>query len=85
MSHANAALTPRHRRPVGRDEHDHPGAMLHVDVKKLGNIPDGETTLTATAVLVRAVDWFAARGVTVAGCYTSSTERRGELDGRLHC
>lgn len=25
---------------VRRYEHDHPGAMLHVDVKKLGNIPD---------------------------------------------
>lgn len=65
MSHANAALTPRHRRPVGRDEHDHPGATLHVDAKKLGNIPDDETTLAATAVLVRAVGWFTARGVAV--------------------
>lgn len=65
MSHVNAALTPRHRRPVGRDEHDHPGAMLHVDAKKPGNIPDDETTLTATAVLVRAVGWFTARGVAV--------------------
>ena len=27
--------------PVRRYEHDSPGAMLHVDVKKLGNIPDG--------------------------------------------
>jgi transposase InsO family protein len=27
--------------PVRRYEHDQPGAMLHVDVKKLGNIPDG--------------------------------------------
>ena len=27
--------------PVRRYEHPHPGAMLHVDVKKLGNIPDG--------------------------------------------
>ncbi len=27
--------------PVRRYEHDHPGAMLHVDVKKLGNIPHG--------------------------------------------
>jgi transposase InsO family protein len=27
--------------PIRRYEHDHPGAMLHVDVKKLGNIPDG--------------------------------------------
>jgi transposase InsO family protein len=27
--------------PVRRYEHDTPGAMLHVDVKKLGNIPDG--------------------------------------------
>jgi len=26
---------------VRRYEHDHPGAMIHVDVKKLGNIPDG--------------------------------------------
>ena len=65
MSHANAALTPRHRRPVGRDEHDHPGATLHVDAKKPGNIPDDETTLAATAVLVRAVGWFTARGVAV--------------------
>jgi transposase InsO family protein len=27
--------------PVRRYEHEQPGAMLHVDVKKLGNIPDG--------------------------------------------
>jgi transposase InsO family protein len=27
--------------PIRRYEHDHPGAMLHVDVKKFGNIPDG--------------------------------------------
>jgi len=27
--------------PVRRYEHDHPGALLHVDVKKLGNIPTG--------------------------------------------
>lgn len=26
---------------VRRYEHDHPGALLHVDVKKLGNVPDG--------------------------------------------
>ena len=105
--------------PVRRYEHDHPGAMLHVDVKKFGNIPDGggwrfvgraqgmrnraatpnkpknrhrnpkmghafvhsviddhsriayaevhddETAATATAVLIRAVAWFAERGITV--------------------
>ena len=104
---------------VRRYEHDTPGAMIHVDVKKLGNIPDGggwryvgrqqgdknraatpdkprnvyrgpkigtafvhtviddhsrvayaeihddETAATATAVLRRAVSWYAARGVTV--------------------
>ncbi|GAA1844643.1 IS481 family transposase [Pseudonocardia ailaonensis] len=104
--------------PVRRYEHPAPGDMLHVDVKKLGNIPDGggwryvgrhqgrrhraatpgkprneyrnpkmgtafvhtviddhsrvayaeihddETAATATAVLRRAVAWFAARGVT---------------------
>jgi transposase InsO family protein len=27
--------------PVRRYEHTHPGALLHADVKKLGNIPDG--------------------------------------------
>ena len=188
LSHVDRAT----REPVRRYEHDYPGAMLHVDVKRLGNIPDGggwryvgrqqgarnraatldkprnkyrdplmgkayvhtviddhsrvayaevhddETALTATAVLVRAVEWFNARGVTVEGvlsdnggayrshlwrdtcaelgvqhkrtrpyrpqtngkierfhrtladgwayarCYTSETERRGELDGWLH-
>lgn len=105
--------------PVRRYEHERPGAMLHVDVKKFGNIPDGggwrfvgraqgarnraatpnkpknahrnpkmghafvhsviddhsriayaevhddETAATATAVLTRAVGWFAERGITV--------------------
>lgn len=27
--------------PVRRYEHPHPGSLIHVDVKKLGNIPDG--------------------------------------------
>ena len=27
--------------PIRRYEHPHPGDLLHVDVKKLGNIPDG--------------------------------------------
>ena len=105
--------------PVRRYEHPRPGDLLHVDVKKLGNIPDGggwrfvgrvqgernraatpdrprnayrgpkigtafvhtvlddhsrvayaeihddETAATATAVLRRAVAWFAARDITV--------------------
>jgi transposase InsO family protein len=99
--------------PIRRYEWERPGQLLHVDVKKLGNIPDGggwrflgrpqgaanrqrhgpgrhpsvghafvhvvlddrsrvayaeihddETAITATAVLRRAVAWFAARGVT---------------------
>jgi transposase InsO family protein len=29
------------REPVRRYEHDRPGDLIHVDVKKLGNIPDG--------------------------------------------
>lgn len=29
------------RRSTNRYEHDHPGSLLHVDVKKLGRIPDG--------------------------------------------
>ena len=178
--------------PIRRYEHPHPGSLVHVDVKKLGNIPDGggwryvgrrqgeknraatpdkprnahhnpkmgtafvhtviddhsrvayaeihndERAETAAGVLHRAVAWFAARGVKVervlsdngsayrsrlwaqtctelgitpkrtrpyrpqtngkierfhrtladgwayARCYTSETERRGELDGWLH-
>jgi transposase InsO family protein len=27
--------------PLRRYEHDHPGSMLHIDVTKFGNIPDG--------------------------------------------
>ena len=27
--------------PIRRYEHDHPGDMLHMDVKKLGRVPDG--------------------------------------------
>ncbi|WP_405094185.1 IS481 family transposase [Micromonospora sp. NBC_01392] len=34
-------LDRRTGEPVRRYEHDHPGAMLHIDVKKLGQIPDG--------------------------------------------
>ncbi len=105
--------------PLRRYEHDHPGSLIHVDVTKFGNIPDGgghryvgrqqgeinkratpglprgadykprtgtamlhtviddhsrvayaeihtdETAATATAVLRRAVAWFAELGVTV--------------------
>ena len=29
------------RRSAERYEHDHPGSLIHVDVKKLGRIPDG--------------------------------------------
>ena len=27
--------------PIRRYEHDHPGSLIHVDVTKFGNIPDG--------------------------------------------
>jgi transposase InsO family protein len=123
--------------PVRRYEWQQPGDLLHQDVKKLGNIPDGggwryvgrpqggknrastpgigrskhhgvllrhafvhtvvddhsrvayaeihddETAATATAVLRRAVFWFAARGVTVhrvltdnGSCYRSHIWRQ---------
>ncbi|MFI5497408.1 IS481 family transposase, partial [Actinoplanes sp. NPDC051859] len=29
------------REPIRRYEHEHPGDLVHVDIKKLGNIPDG--------------------------------------------
>jgi transposase InsO family protein len=120
--------------PVRRYEHPYPGSLIHVDVKKLGNIPDGggwrfvgrqqgdrnkaitpakahskwgdrlighafvhtviddhtriayaeihddETAATATAVLARAVTWYAERGITIervlsdnGGCYRSAS------------
>jgi transposase InsO family protein len=122
--------------PIRRYEHPYPGSLIHVDVKKLGNVPDGggwrfvgrpqgsknrnttigktrsvhsnpkigtafvhtviddhsrvayaeihddETSQTATAVLSRAVAWFAVRGVTVervlsdnGSCYRSNLWR----------
>jgi transposase InsO family protein len=129
--------------PVRRYEHDHPGAMLHIDVKKLGNVPDGggrryvgrvqgrrnraatpdrprnkyrgpllgtafvhtvvddhsrvayaeicddEKAATATGVLRRPVDWFAARGVSADGWalgrfYASESARRKALPAWLH-
>jgi transposase InsO family protein len=106
--------------PIRRYEHPYPGSLIHVDVKKLGNIPDGggwrfvgrqrgewnrqstlperrkgknhapllkhafvhtviddhtriayaeihddETAATAAGVLIRAVAWYAARGISV--------------------
>jgi hypothetical protein len=27
--------------PLRRYEHDHPGSLIHVDITKFGNIPDG--------------------------------------------
>jgi transposase InsO family protein len=124
--------------PIRRYEHPHPGSLIHVDVTKFGNIPDGgghrflsrqeghhnaqatarrtgqrgkqykpvigtaflhtvvddhsrlayveicldEKAQTATAVLQRAVAWFADRGVTVervlsdnGACYRSNVWR----------
>ena len=54
--------------PVRRYEHPQPGDLIHVDVTKFGNIPDGgERAVTASGVLRRAVAWFGARGITVDG------------------
>jgi transposase InsO family protein len=113
--------------PIRRYEHEHPGDLLHQDVKKLGKVPDGggwrfvgkqqgdknkartaqrtgrsatrhpiigtcylhtviddhsrvsyveahddETAVTATAVLERAVAWFAERGVTIQRVLTDN-------------
>ena len=37
LTHLDRATGQR----IRRYEHDHPGDLLHVDVKKLGNVPDG--------------------------------------------
>ena len=35
--------------PVRRYEHDYPGALVHIDIKKLGNIPAGGATASTAA------------------------------------
>ena len=121
-----AALDRATGEPVRRYERARPGELVHIDVKKLGNVPDGggwryvgrvqgrrnraatpdrprnkyrgpllgtafvhtvvddhsrvayaeihddETAATAADVLRRAVDWFAARGVTVERVLTDN-------------
>jgi hypothetical protein len=41
--------------PIRRYEYPHPGDLLHVDVKKLGNIPDGGVGATSDASKVSAI------------------------------
>lgn len=138
----NRAATPgkpknKHHDPLMGKAYVHTVIDDHSRVA-YAEIHDDETAITATAVLVRAVEWFNARGVTVervlsdnggayrshlwrdtcaelgikhkrtrpyrpqtngkierfhrtladgwayARCYTSETERRGELHGWLH-
>ncbi|WP_093749258.1 IS481 family transposase [Streptomyces sp. PAN_FS17] len=63
--------------PIRRYEHDRPGELIHVDVKKLGRIPDGgghsrlaynevhpdEKAATCAAFLRRAAAFFTAHGI----------------------
>ncbi|RAO30357.1 Beta-glucosidase [Micromonospora noduli] len=39
--HPPGPSRPATREPIRRYEHPHPGDLVHVDIKKLGNIPDG--------------------------------------------
>lgn len=50
-------------RPIRRYERDRPGEVVHVDVKKLGRIPD-EKAATCAAFLRRAAAHFAGLGIT---------------------
>src|SRR5690349_21819579 len=68
--------------PVRRYEHDHPGSMLHVDVKKLGNIPtaaagatsaDDRVTGTAPPPPARAVTSTTTSRWGTRSCTPSST------------
>jgi hypothetical protein len=35
--------------PIRRYEHPHPGALVHIDIKQLGNIPAGAATGSSAA------------------------------------
>jgi transposase InsO family protein len=41
LAHLDLATRRQLRGPVIRYEHDHPGSLVHVDIKKLGKIPAG--------------------------------------------
>lgn len=41
MDPVTGAVIRARRRTANRYEHDHPGSLIHIDVKKLGRIPDG--------------------------------------------
>lgn len=96
--------------PLIRDEHARPGALLHLDIKKLGRIAgvghrihgdrrqrsrgigwefvhvaiddctrvgyvavlDDETGATAAGCLARAIAWYAAQGIRIAGLLTDN-------------
>jgi transposase-like protein len=67
---------------IRRYEHDHPGSLVHVDVKKIGNIPDGggwryvgrrqgEKNPSPTLLTSRINTW--ARSSGTRSCTPSST------------
>ena len=63
--------------PVRRYERARPGELVHIDVKKLGRIPDtedlpDETAPTCAAFLVRATAYFASLGIRIERVLTDN-------------
>lgn len=69
MAHRSSADSPITASGMPPRYGTHPGATYTVSLTDprvaYAEVHDDETALTATAVLARAVDWFAARGVKV--------------------
>jgi hypothetical protein len=67
---------------VDDHERERPGELIHVDIKKLGNIPDGGGRRIAARAQGRRNSRATTRPTT-RPC-TSETQRRTALDPRLH-
>ncbi len=65
--------------PLRRYEHDHPGSMIHVDVTKFGNIPDGGGWR-----YVGKAQGDRNRAATVARTGTPRSKRHGPLLGTAY-
>jgi transposase InsO family protein len=65
--------------PIRRYEHDHPGSLIHVDVTKFGNIPDGGGWR-----YVGRQQGMRNRSATVARTGAARSQWRGPLVGRAY-
>ena len=60
-------------RPIRRYEHDRPGDLVHLDVKKLGRIPQGGVTISVAELLGRSTAAPTDQAAATTTCMPRST------------